>query len=84
MIYKDNKAAIDMINDSKPMTHSQHINVQYFAIQEWQNHGDLEMKHIPGVINPVDDKTKALSWILHSKHSCHAMGHYGSPNMGRE
>jgi len=84
-IYKDNKAAIDMINDSKPMACSWHIDIQYFAIQEWQNCGDLEMKHIPGVINPVDDETKALSWILHSsRHSCHAMGHYDPPNLGRE
>jgi len=73
-----------MINDSKLMACSQHIDMQYFAIQEWQNHGDLEMKHIPGVINPANDEMKALSWILHSRHSCHAMGHYGLPNLGRE
>jgi len=83
-IYEDNKAAIDMINDSKPMAHSWHIVVQYFTIQEWQNRGDLEMKHIPGVINPANNETKALSWILHSRHSRRAMGHYGPPNLGRE
>jgi len=35
VIYEDNKASINMINDSKPMTCSRHINVQHFAIQDW-------------------------------------------------
>jgi len=56
VIYEDNKATIDMINDSKPTTRLHHINVQHFAIQEWQNQGELEMQHM----------TKALSWMLHS------------------
>jgi len=34
IIYEDNKAAIDMINDLKPTTWSCHIDVQHFAIQE--------------------------------------------------
>jgi len=73
-----------MVNDSKPTARSRQIDVQHFAIQEWQDQGEIEMKHIPGVINPVDDETKALSWVLHSRHSRHAMGHYGPPNSGRE
>jgi len=66
IIYEDNKAAIDMINNSKPMTQSRHIDVQHFTIQEWQNWGEIEMHHIPGILNPADDETKALSWMLHS------------------
>jgi len=80
IIYKDNKAAINMINDSKPTTRSHHIDVQHFAIQEWQDCGEIEMQHIPGIINLVDDETKALSWVLHSRHLCQTMGHYGPPN----
>jgi len=37
VIYKDNKAAIDMINDLNLTTHLCHIDVQHFAIQEWSN-----------------------------------------------
>jgi len=37
------------------------------------------MWHIPVVINPADDETKALSWILHSHHFCWTMGYYGPP-----
>jgi len=58
-----------MINESKFTTWSCNIDVQHFATQEWQNCGEIEMQHIPGVINLADDKTKALSWILHSHHS---------------
>jgi len=83
IIYEDNKAAIDMINDSKPTTQSCHIDIQHFAIQEWRDWGEVEMRHIPGILNPADDETKALSWMLHSRHSHHTMGHYGPPNLGR-
>jgi len=50
-IYEDNKAAINMINNSKPTAQSWHIDVQHFAIQEWQNWGEIEMKHIPRASN---------------------------------
>jgi len=43
IIYEDNKAAINMINKSKPMARSRHIDVQHFAIQEWRNRGEIEM-----------------------------------------
>jgi len=77
IIYEYNKATINMINKSKPTAWSQHIDVQHFAIQEWQDWGEIKKKHIPRIINPVDDETKALCWVLHSWHSWHAMGHYG-------
>jgi len=34
IIYEDNKAAIDMLNNCKPTTRSHHMDVQHFAIQE--------------------------------------------------
>ena len=33
------------------------------------------MKHIPGVINPADDLTKPLGYVLHSRHARYMMGH---------
>jgi len=47
IIYEANKAAIDMINDSKPTMQSCHIDVQHFTIQEWCNKREIEMHHIP-------------------------------------
>jgi len=70
------QAAIAMINQCKPTTCSCHINVQFFAIQEWHEQGDILMKHISGTLNMANDSTKALGWILHHWHAQHAMGHH--------
>jgi len=76
ILYEDNQAAIAMINQRKPTTRSRHIDVQFFAIQEWRRQGDILMKHIAGILNPADDSTKALGWILHHQHARRAMGHH--------
>ena len=34
------------------------------------------MCHIGGIINPSDNLTKALGWVLHSRHARRGMGHY--------
>ena len=80
-MYIDNEAAIAMINENRPTTRARHIEIQHFAIQEWRAKNDLVMRHIPGIINPSDDLTKALGWVLHSRHARRGMGHYriGSP-----
>lgn len=75
----DNEAALAVINEKKPTPRSRHIDVQHFAIQEWAENKDIIMEHIAGVINPSDDLTKALGWLLHSRHARRHMGHYGPP-----
>jgi hypothetical protein len=72
----DNMAALNMINENRPTTRARHIEIQHFAIQEWREQGDLIMEHIAGTINPSDDLTKALGWILHAHHARRSMGHY--------
>ena len=66
--YVDNEAAIAIINENWP-------------IQEWQASKELVMQHIPGIINPSDNLTKALYFVFHSQHARRSMGHYriGSP-----
>jgi len=75
-LYENNEAAIAMTNQCKPTTHSRHIDVQFFAIQDWREQGDILMKHIPGILNMADNSTKALGWILYHRHARHAMGHH--------
>ena len=60
-IYEDNMSAIQMINAKAPTERSRHI----------------VMRHIPGIINPSDDLTKPLGWVLHARHARRMMGHYG-------
>jgi hypothetical protein len=68
VLYEDNASAIAMINETKPTVRSRHIDIQHFAIQEWQERGIITMRHIAGIINPSDAQTKALGWTLHSRH----------------
>ena len=75
-LYEDNMSAINMINNKVPTERSRHIDIQHFAIQDWRENGDILMKHIPGIINPPDDLTKPLGWILHSRHARRMMGHF--------
>ena len=75
-IYEDNQSAINMINARIPTERSRHIDIQHFALQDWKEAGAIEMRFIPGVINPADDMTKPLGWILHSRHARRLMGHY--------
>ena len=65
-----------MINGGVPTERSRHIDIQYFAIQDWKEAGDILMEHIDGILNPADDLTKPLGWILHSRHARRLMGHY--------
>ena len=71
----DNLAALAMINESRPAPRARHVETQHFAIQEWCKAGDIRMVHCPGTINASDDMTKALAWILHSRHCRRNMGH---------
>ena len=75
-IYEDNMSAINMINAKIPTDRSRHIDIQHFAIQDWKDAQDIVMHHIPGIINPSDDLTKPLGWILHARHARRIMGHY--------
>jgi len=71
----ENQSAINMINARVPSELSCHIDVQHFAIQDWKDSGAIVMEFIPGVINPLDDLTKHLGWVLHDRHARRVMGH---------
>ncbi len=76
LIHEDNKSAINIVNARVPTERSRHIDIQYFALQDWKDAGDIEMAFIPGIINPADDMTKPLGWVLHERHARRIMGHY--------
>jgi len=78
-INKDNMAAIMMVNQSRPITQTRHIDIQWFVIQEWKQAGDIVMQSINTSNNSDVAMTKALGWVLHNKHAFRSMGHYGSP-----
>jgi len=63
----DNQSAINMINARVPTERSRHIDIQHFAIQDWKESVAIVMEFISGVINPSDDLTKPLGWVLNDQ-----------------
>jgi len=61
----DNQSAINVINARVPTGRSRHIDIQHFAMQDWKEQGAIVMEFISEVINPSDDLTKPLGWVLH-------------------
>jgi hypothetical protein len=76
ILYEDNASAIKIVNARHTTDRSRHIDIQYFAIQDWKEAGDVEMRFINGSINPSDALTKPVGWILHSRHNRRIMGHF--------
>ena len=77
-IYIDNISALQIINDNtSPTERTCHIDIRYFAIQDWRENQDILMFHIPGVVNPSDGLTKPVGYVLHAQHCRQIMGHYG-------
>jgi hypothetical protein len=73
-------AAILMANNTRPTERTRHLDIRWFAIQEWIHVDcDIILIHIPGILNPSDAQTKALSYRLHHRHMSRAMGALGSP-----
>ena len=77
VIHIDNLSALNIINNNtSPTDRTRHLDLRYFAIQDWREDGDIIMEHIPGVINPSNDLTKPLGYVLHARHCRRIMGHY--------
>jgi hypothetical protein len=79
-IFGDNLSSIMMANNIRPTDRTRHMDIRWFALQEWIHvDKDIIVIHISGIINPADALTKALAWLKHHRHMSRAMGHLGSP-----
>ena len=75
----DNDACIKIVNNKLPTPRTRHVDIQYFAIQEWQDRRQIDLLPIPGVNNPSDAATKILGPTLHHRHCLRSMGYFGRP-----
>ena len=75
-IYEDNASTIKIVNARVPTERTRHIDIRFFAIQTWKEDNLILLTHIKGILNPSDDLTKPLGWVLHSRHARRLMGHY--------
>ena len=78
VIHIDNQPALQMINhNTAPTERTRHCDIRFFQIQDWREEQDLICQHIiRGILNPSDDLTKPLGYVLHSRHCRRIMGHY--------
>jgi hypothetical protein len=63
-----------MANAGKPTSRSRHIDIKYYAIQEWIERDLIVLHRIDTAINMADHYTKPLPRILFYRHNDFNMG----------
>lgn len=75
-IYGDNTAVEFIVNDERPTQRTRHVDVQYFAVQQWRSRGLINAKRLAGPINAADSMTKPTPYDTFLPHMNYAMGMY--------
>ena len=66
-IHIDNMSALQIINNNiSPTEQTRHLDIRYFAIQDWRETGDIIMEHIPGILNPNNNRAKPFGYVLYA------------------
>ena len=60
-LYEDNQGALLMANAQKPTKHTKHMDICYFALQDWVNRDLITLKRIGTMDNYSDALTKPLA-----------------------
>jgi hypothetical protein len=77
-IFGDNISSIMMGNNVRPTERTRHMDIRWFALQEWIHvDKDIILIHISGELNAADALTKPLAWIKHHRHMSRVMGATG-------
>jgi hypothetical protein len=75
ILYEDNDGATAMANAGKPTPRSRHIDIKFYALQEWVERDLMVLKRIDTSINMSDALTKPLARILFYRHRDFYMGY---------
>jgi hypothetical protein len=78
LVAEDNAGTILIANHCRPSGRTRHLDLQYFATQEWVQRGLMFFYKIDGTANPSDAMSKVLYRILHRRHFDRIMGYNGS------
>jgi hypothetical protein len=65
---EDNAGNIAVAPHRSSSGRTRHLDIQYFATQEWNRRGILSFFKIHGTVNPYDAMSKVLYRILHRRH----------------
>ena len=76
VIYEDNRGCLKMMQALKPMKRTRHVDTKYFAILNWVQTDQLEIKKIDTSDNAADVLTKALGRILFYRHMDTILGRH--------
>ena len=68
-IYEDNRGCLKMTQAMKPTKRTRHVDTRYFAILNWVQTDQLDIKKIDTSDNAADVLTKALGRILFYRHT---------------
>ena len=68
ILYEDNDGATAMANAGKPTSRSRHIDIKYYAIQEWVERDLVILTRIDTSLNMGDHFTKPLPKLLFYRH----------------
>ena len=74
IIHEDNNGAILMANAGKPTRRARHLDLKYFALQDWIENDLLFLQWVSTTNNCSDSLTKSLGRILQYKHMDYIMG----------
>jgi hypothetical protein len=75
---EDNQGTITIAHHRRPSGRTRHMDLQFFATQEWVHQGLVTFFKVNGQANPDDALSKVLYRILHRRHFDRMMGYYGS------
>ena len=74
ILYEDNDGATAMVNAGKPTSRSRHIDIKYYAIQEWVERDLIILQRIDTTVNMANHYTKPLPRNLLYRHNDYNMG----------
>jgi hypothetical protein len=80
-IYCDNEGAKKVAEATGTTKRLRHVDMQYFAIQEWVKLDEITVRKVHTTVNVADLMTKALSPKLHYLHMNRLMGYFGRPQV---
>ena len=60
VVYEDNNTALNIANGTCKQKHTKHVEIRYHVIQDFINHGDIEVKKLPGKHMMIDAINKCL------------------------
>ena len=73
-LYEDNQGALLMANSGQPTKRTRHMDVKYFAIQNWIENDLLVLARIDTSDNESDTMTKNVGRTLFYRHQDYLMG----------